>query len=130
MAKMEEFVTGAHRGSQEGKVRYDLIPRWFLRRFAQHLGNGSQIYEAWNWCGGMPVKRTQASVERHLEGLVAGKRDEDHCAALAFNAMVLEHTLVHIKNGTLPESLLDGIQYDDLPVVPDYPIEFKHVQTT
>lgn len=89
--KREEFNTGARRDTQEGKPRFDLVPPLALLRVAQHYANGAVKYGDRNWEKGIPMSRTLASLMRHIEAWRRGEDDEDHLAAVVFNAMALMH---------------------------------------
>lgn len=82
----EQYETGARRDVQTGKPRYDLIPPGPLKRVAELYGRGAEKYDAHNWTKGIPVSRFLASMERHLQQFKAGDTDEDHLAAVVFNA--------------------------------------------
>ena len=51
--KKQEFSTGAHRDSNIGKGRYDLIPPISLKRLADVYERGADKYGARNWEKGM-----------------------------------------------------------------------------
>ena len=51
---------------------------------------GAAKYAERNWENGMPFTRCVASLKRHLMKFQQGKRDEDHLAAIMFNAMALD----------------------------------------
>ncbi len=87
--KREEFTSGAVRDTQDNKPRYDLIPPKGLRRVADLYARGANKYEDHNWRKGMPSSRFMASLLRHIESYRAGERDEDHIAAVIFNALAL-----------------------------------------
>lgn len=87
----ENFDTGARRDTQEGKPRYDLIPVAALERLAGLYARGADKYGDYNWARGIPVTRNIASLERHLKQYIAGERDEDHLAAVAWNAFAIMH---------------------------------------
>jgi len=87
--KREEFTSGAVRDTQDNKPRYDLIPPKGLRRVADLYARGAVKYEDHNWRKGMPSTRFMASMMRHAEAYRAGDRDEDHIAAVIFNALAL-----------------------------------------
>lgn len=82
----EQFDSGAVRDNATGKPRYDLIPPGPLERLAMHYTNGAIKYSAHNWTKGMPSNRFLESLMRHLEQYRAGDREEDHLAAVAWNA--------------------------------------------
>lgn len=85
----ETFATGAQRDSQKGKPRYDLIPALSLRRVADLYTKGAEHYGDWNWAQGMPFTRFLSSLYRHLQQFMLEEDDEDHLAAIVFNAMAI-----------------------------------------
>lgn len=87
----EEFESGARRDTQDGKPRYDLIPPEPLKRFADQMARGAVKYGDNNWTKGMPSSRFLSSLMRHVEAYRLGDRDEDHLAAVLFNAMAIMH---------------------------------------
>ena len=87
----EQFDTGAKRDTQDGKPRYDLIPPSALRRIAMHYSNGAKKYDEWNWSKGMQFSRFYASMFRHMQQFATGETDEDHLAAIVFNALSIMH---------------------------------------
>lgn len=87
----EEYATGARRDIQDGKPRYDLIPPLALHRVAALYARGAKKYGESNWEKGIPAKRMVASMLRHAYQYQMGERDEDHLAAVVFNAMGIMH---------------------------------------
>lgn len=87
----EEFTTGSRRDSQAGKPRYDLIPTLALRRVAYLYARGAEKYDEWNWAKGQNYSRILASLERHLHAFKQGDTDEDHLAAVVWNALAIIH---------------------------------------
>lgn len=87
----EEFSSGAKRDVQEGKPRYDLIPPLALKRVATLYARGLEKYGEDNWSKGMPFRRFYASMLRHAMQYGAGDKDEDHLAAVIFNALSIIH---------------------------------------
>lgn len=85
----QEFPTGMVRDVQHGKPRYDLIPVGPLTRVAHLYARGAEKYDEWNWTKGQPYSRAYASLLRHVMAWRSGDRDEDHLAAVIFNAMAL-----------------------------------------
>jgi hypothetical protein len=85
----QQFATGAKRDTQTGKPRYDLIPPGPLKRLAELMARGAEKYGDGNWTQGMPTSRFMASLLRHAEAYRAGDRDEDHLAAVCFNAFAI-----------------------------------------
>lgn len=84
-----QFDSGAVRDSDAGKPRYDLIPPHALRRVADMYARGAVKYGDSNWHLGMPSQQMLASLMRHLEAYRCGEREEDHLAAVVFNALAL-----------------------------------------
>lgn len=87
----QEFETGMVRDTQEGKPRYDLIPTLALRRVADLYARGAEKYGDNNWHKGQPFSRTLASLERHLHQFKQNDTEEDHLAAVVWNALALMH---------------------------------------
>lgn len=110
--EQDRFETGARRDSQAGKPRYDLVPLWVEERLAKWLTKGAERYGDYNWAKGVPVDRCYASLRRHIAALARGQTDEDHFAAVIFNAMVIEYVRAAVLRGKLPASLLGNIQLD------------------
>jgi hypothetical protein len=109
--KRQEFSTGSMRDTRTGKGRFDLISPIALKRLAQHYENGSVKYGDRNWEKGQPLSRYMDSLIRHAYCLLEGKNDEDHAAAIAWNAMAYVHTEEMIKRGFLPNELNDMPNY-------------------
>ena len=131
----QQFETGARRDTQVGKGRYDLIPPQFLRALALALeqtgldpdvllgltlvpmgpflrqaalyGRGAKKYGPSNYLKGIPLSRTYNSLTRHAAKWAEGMDDEDHMAAVAWNAYALIATEELLIKGELPESLAD-----------------------
>ena len=103
----QEFDTGSVRDIREGKGRFDLIPPYSLKRLAQHFENGAVKYGDRNWQKGQPLSRYLDSAARHLYAFLGGSRDEDHLAAVTWNAMAVIWTEEQIRLGNLPEELND-----------------------
>ncbi len=103
----QEFDTGSVRDSRAGKGRFDLIPPYSLKRLAQHFENGAVKYGDRNWQKGQPLSRYIDSAVRHLYAYLDGSRNEDHMAAVAWNALALIWTEEAIRLGDLPEDLDD-----------------------
>jgi hypothetical protein len=131
----QQFETGARRDTQVGKGRYDLIPPQFLRNLALALeevgldpdvllgltlvpmgpflrqaalyGRGAKKYGPSNYLKGIPLSRTFNSLARHAAKWAEGMDDEDHLAAVAWNAFAIIATEDLIDEGKLPETLAD-----------------------
>jgi hypothetical protein len=87
----QTFDIGAVRDTQDGKPRYELIPVLALRRVAVLYAEGAKKYDDDNWRKGMPFRRFYASLLRHAFAFGAGEEDEDHLAAVVFNALAIMH---------------------------------------
>lgn len=87
----QQFDTGAQRDTQADKPRYDLIPTFALERVAGLYARGAEKYNDNNWHKGIPYSRCLASLERHLHQWKQGERDEDHLAAVVWNALAIMH---------------------------------------
>jgi hypothetical protein len=85
----QEFDTGSRRDTQEGKPRFSLVPTGPLTRLAMHYTNGAKKYGDGNWMLGQPLTRFLDSLERHVIAFKNGETDEDHLAAIAWNAFAL-----------------------------------------
>src|ERR1017187_5585046 len=86
--KREQFSSGMQRDTQNGKPRYDLIDRAFLKRWANLMARGGVKYGEDNWrkaSGEAELKRFKASALRHMFQYLNGDTDEDHAVAVAFN---------------------------------------------
>lgn len=80
-----EFGTGAVRDGATDKGRCDLLPAECLLRVAKHYERGAKKYADNNWKQGIPSKVFLDSAIRHLLKYAAGRDEEDHLAAVAFN---------------------------------------------
>jgi hypothetical protein len=107
----ELFGTGAVRDSSGEKMRPDLFSPFAEERVGRWLMLGAQRYAERNWEMGMPISRCWASLCRHKTKWQQGQRDEDHLAAIIFNAMAILHYEEMIKRGVLPAELDDMPKY-------------------
>lgn len=130
------FASGAQRDVQAGKGRYDRIPPYFLDALAKALegplgedrnvllglslipmrpllrlaalyGRGAAKYGPSNWRKGIPLSRIFDSMVRHANKFKEMLADEDHLAAIAWNAFTLLETEALALEGKLPGDLLD-----------------------
>ena len=110
--KRQSFGKGmAVRDTADDKPRPDLISPFAEERQGHWLRMGAAKYAERNWENGMPFSRCVASLKRHLMKYQQGKRDEDHLAAIMFNAMALIHYEEMIERGRLPAELNDMPNY-------------------
>ena len=105
----ESFATGAVRDTSEDKMRPDLYSPFAEERVGNWLMLGARRYAERNWEMGIPISRCWASLCRHKTKWQQGQRDEDHLAAIIFNAQAIIHYEEMIKRGVLPGEL------DDMP---------------
>lgn len=97
----QNYESGMRRSSEEGKPRFDLIrtklqpyEEQMVYRYAVRLSKGAAVYDARNWeegGGQEELDHAISSLLRHVEQLVAGETDEDHAAAVWFNAQAIEY---------------------------------------
>jgi len=104
-----EFETGSVRDLETDKLDWTLVRAFHpaLVRFAAHLMKGAGKYGRHNWRKGQSLARAERSMERHLAAYMNGERDEDHLAALVFNAFLIQDHEARIASGQLPASLDD-----------------------
>ena len=107
----QAFDTGAVRDTAEDKPRPDLISPFAEERLGEWLRKGAVKYAERNWEKGIPMSRCLASLCRHVMKFKQGRRDEDHLAAVMFNAMAIMHYEELIKLGALPKELSDLPNY-------------------
>jgi hypothetical protein len=108
----QQFGTGAHRDTETGKPRPDLISVFARLRLAEVMAKGAEKYNPRNWEQGIPSSRFLASLYRHLLQFELGDTDEDHLGQAAFNLFGLIHNQEAVRRGILPEELLDLPSYD------------------
>jgi len=101
----------AVRDTAANKPRPDLISPFAEERQGHWLRMGAQRYTERNWEAGMPFTRCMASLKRHVMRYQQGEREEDHLAAIMFNAMALIHYEEMIERGVLPAELNDMPNY-------------------
>jgi hypothetical protein len=109
----QDFKTGSVRDTNEGKPRFDLITPVALFELAMHYSHGAKKYGDRNWEKGQPLHRYIESLERHLFKEKMGFVDENHAAAIIWNAMAYLHTKRMIEAGDLPKDLDDMPKYSE-----------------
>ena len=109
----QEFDSGSVRDTRAGKGRFDLLPPLAIKRLAQLYERGAAKYGDRNWELGQPLSRYADSMLRHAFQAAAGETDEDHWAAVAWNAFAVMDHLERIDRGTLDRPL------NDLPIDPN-----------
>lgn len=88
---MMQFSTGAIRGTDLAKLRYDLISPIALRRLAETCAEGSEKYGDHNWLKGFPSGDLLNHAIKHLIDYQLGIGEEDDLAHAMWNI----HTLIH-----------------------------------
>jgi hypothetical protein len=84
--------SGCIREDRTGKGTYHLITPIGLDRLAHWYELGALKYGERNWeGGGMPISHCFDSMFRHMVKYLAGLDDEDHLAAIAWNAFAIMH---------------------------------------
>lgn len=86
--KMETLPTGANRESNVGRGRFDLIPYEAMEAWAKWTEDGAEKYGERNWEKGVSVKDCINRMIRHAIKVGNGWTDEDHLAAVMWNAAV------------------------------------------
>lgn len=87
--KRKQFNSGAVRDTAEGKPRFDLISPFALKRVANLMARGAEKYGERNWEKGIPSSRCYESMLRHAFQYGMGDMEEDHLAAVVFNALAI-----------------------------------------
>lgn len=82
--KVTEF--GAKRESNDGRGRFDLLPYEAMEAWAQWSEAGANKYGDRNWENGLSVKDCINRMCRHASKAANGWTDEDHLAAVMWNA--------------------------------------------
>ena len=89
-----DFESGMRRDVQTGKPRFDLIPLFMLRRWAELMTRGAEKYGVNNWQlanSGEEMDRFKESAFRHFVQWMEGDDEEDHAAATFFNIACAEY---------------------------------------
>ena len=89
--RLREFEGGAHRDTNVGKIRPDLISPYMLKALGAVLAEGAEHYGSRNWEKGMPNEVLKESASRHYVSWMNNETDEDHAAKLVFNIMAWIH---------------------------------------
>lgn len=84
--EMQTTEFGAKRESNEGRGRFDLLPYEAIEALAKWYETGTQKYDERNWESGLSVKDCINRMIRHSLKAGNGWTDEDHLAAVMWNA--------------------------------------------
>ena len=108
----EQFETGARRGSEEGKGRFDQLPAEAIMWLARVCEWGVTLHGNENAELGIPVRRFISAALRHgfqaRMGLAADIWDGDpvwHLFQMAWNALYAGETILRLRRGELPKEL-------------------------
>lgn len=107
----EDMETGSRRDTQVGKSRPDLMNPLVLRRLGMHFANGCDKYGEKNFELGQKSSRYRASLGRHLLDYDEGLKDEDHLAAIIWNAMCIMMNQEFVERGIYDPNLDDHSDY-------------------
>lgn len=81
--------SGGFREAREGKGRQDLIEPELIFRLGRWYELGAHKYGERNWEKGISVKDCIAAIVRHAYKFIEGAKDEDHLAAITWNAAAI-----------------------------------------
>ena len=109
----EDMDTGSRRDTQVGKSRPDLMNPLVMRRVGMHFANGCEKYGERNFELGQLSSRYRASLGRHLLDYDEGLKDEDHLAAVVWNAMCIIMNQEFVERGIYPPEIDDFSNYID-----------------
>lgn len=120
------FSSGAVRDGGK-KPMLQLISPYAYMRLGEWLRFACQDrqpkpYPPRNWEKGMPFSETIGAIERHVQKIKMGLRDEDHAAAILFGGMALAHYEHEIAAGRMDPAL------DDMPHYEDQPVRYEHIR--
>lgn len=88
-APITQFSTGAVRDNDDDKAKMDLLPWDLMFRLAKWYELGAKKYGRNNWRLGQKKSHTFSSLIRHVIKYKLGQTDEDHLAAVIWNAFSL-----------------------------------------
>ena len=101
------FASGAVRDAMVGKGLPSQIPPQAIRRLALRFEQGASKYGLDNWRKGLPLSRFVDAIIRHTLAAAEGQTDDDHLAAIVWNASAWMETETRIDNGDLDADLND-----------------------
>ena len=114
--KTRQFPTGSQRDSSENKPRMELLPYDILmERIAPLYASGAAAYGDNDWRKGQPSSAVFGSLMRHLTKWQKGERDEDHLAAVVWNALALINNEMYHSENFLINDMEDWVDEDGTP---------------
>lgn len=90
----QAYDSGMVRDIQDGKPRYELLDRTYLREWAELMARGAEKYGDDNWRladSKEELARFKASALRHMFQWMDDETDEAHHVAVAFNIAAAEY---------------------------------------
>ena len=111
--KRKQYPSGAVRDTNEGKIRYDLLPIECLKRVAEHYTKGAVKYGDNNWKKGIPTEDYIERACRHWAEYRLGETEEDHLSAVVFNIFgIIFNEEKGIENQAIMESIKEWNRLD------------------
>ena len=92
--EMQTTREGANREANDGRGRFDLLPYEAMEALAKWYEAGAKKYKERNWEKGLSVKDCINRMTRHALKAANGWTDEDHLAAVMWNAAAAI-TMIH-----------------------------------
>jgi hypothetical protein len=99
------FDTGAQRDAGAGRGYFHCLPYVAIEALAKLYEAGATKYGRDNWKLGMPLNCYLDSMLRHALKLAEARVDEDHAAAVMWNAAGFIWTANEIREGRLAKEL-------------------------
>jgi len=90
---VQEFPTGAKRGSDLAGCRLSLIPPAALRAWGRAFAEGEQKYGRDNWLRGFPVTVMVDHAMEHILSFLSGDNSEDHMGHALWNIGAIIHLM-------------------------------------
>jgi hypothetical protein len=105
------FPSGSQRDNAKDKARMELLPYDLLARLSKWYGQGAEKYGCNNWRKGQPASAVIGSMQRHLDKAIQGYIDEDHYAAIVWNALALMNVDEYHSDNPLINDIGDWFEY-------------------
>lgn len=105
--KRKQYPSGAVRDTNEGKIRWDLLPVEALKRVAEHYTKGAVKYGDNNWRKGITTERFIESACRHWAQYRLGETEEDHLSAVVFNILGI---IFNEEKGINDQAIMESIK--------------------
>ena len=115
---------GGNRDNANDKLDYTLVPIEALNRLVRHYMNGLKKYGRDNWKKlSLPadIERYRQSMFRHLIQYLENKKDEDHLAAIIWNAMCL----IYFEEKPFNETYAETVKPVDVKKARENIMEFE-----